>query len=74
MTAKTVLEAALGLSPKSRRRIAEKLLDSLEGDELRSLLRAGATLADERIRAVGGGKMRTISEEEAERTLLRDDS
>jgi hypothetical protein len=70
VTAKAILEAALKLPPRSRARLAGKLLDSLaetDGDEA---LQAGARVAEQRLQGILAGKTKGIPEEEAHRLVF----
>jgi hypothetical protein len=71
MTYQNVLMSALNLSLTGRRKLARKLFQSIEDEELQQAILDGAKLADRRIRASLRGKERTVSEKEIEELLSR---
>jgi putative addiction module component len=70
MTAKAILEAALKLPAKARARLVGQLLDSLEEPVWEETMRAGAKVAEQRLRRLLTGKTEGIPEEEAHRRLF----
>jgi len=72
MTAKAVLDAALKLPKRSRARLVEKLLDSL--DELEGIdedaLREGAKIAERRLRDLRTGKTKAIPGDQVHREIF----
>ena len=70
MTAKAILEAALKLPAGTRARLAGKLLDSLDEPVWEEALKAGAKVAEQRLRGLRTGKNKAIPEDEAHRLLF----
>jgi len=71
MTDKIVLEAALKLPVKARRKIAKKLLESVEAQELQESILEGAKIAEKRLSDLRIGKSRKVTAEEVEELLSR---
>jgi hypothetical protein len=70
MTVKAILEAALILSARDRVRLVGQLLDSLEEPVWEEAMRAGAKVAEQRLRRLLTGKTKGVSEAEAHRRLF----
>jgi putative addiction module component (TIGR02574 family) len=68
-SADSILNAALSLPPSDRATVAEKLLESLEGEEQAEIDRAWVEEAERRIRDYEQGKARGIPAHEVMRSL-----
>jgi putative addiction module component (TIGR02574 family) len=69
MSTQEVTRAALALPAKSKARLAEQLLSSLEEQERADIDRAWAVEADRRLRAFRAGRMKSYPAEEVFRAL-----
>jgi Putative addiction module component len=65
MSTKAILEAAMKLPPRSRARLAGKLLDSLDEPVWDEVIISGAKVAEERLRRLRAGETRGVPEVKA---------
>jgi putative addiction module component (TIGR02574 family) len=63
-----ILQAALALPPENRVILAERILESLEGDERAEIDAAWAGEVEDRLRAYDGGTLKAIPGDEVLRS------
>jgi hypothetical protein len=70
MSTEAILKAALKLPPRSRARLAGRLLDSLDEPVWDDAIVAGAKVAEVRLRRLHSGKTKGVPREKANRQLF----
>ena len=71
MKVNTLLEEALKLPLRAKKKVIKVLLDSIDDHEIAVSIREGAHIAEKRIDEMRRGKSKEISEEELEDFLAR---